>query len=178
MKIKKENNYAFIDGQNLHLQTDFPIDFKRFRIYLKDKYDIVDAYYFLGFKKDEPKLYIGLQKAGFILVFNDKNENSESTKNGNVDTNLVFNVMWNLMELKFDKTLIVSGDGDYKQMIDYLIEKDRFKAILVPSNNVSSLYNGLKGGVMVRINKLQSKYRVFENEKTQIRTRPFNGFFR
>ena len=67
---KKENNIAFIDGQNLHLQMNWSIDFKKFKIYLKDKLGISDAYYFLGFKSDEEKLYRNLQKAGFILVFN------------------------------------------------------------------------------------------------------------
>ncbi len=64
--INKENNFAFIDGQNLYLQTNWDIDFKRLRVYLKDKFNINEAYYFLGFKKEESNLYVGLQKAGFI----------------------------------------------------------------------------------------------------------------
>ena len=45
-------NIAFIDGQNLHLGTKecgWSIDHKKFRIYLKDKYHVGEAYYFLGF---------------------------------------------------------------------------------------------------------------------------------
>ncbi len=48
---KKASNLAFIDGQNLHLgtiQDNWKIDLKKFRIYLKDKYHIAEAYYFLG----------------------------------------------------------------------------------------------------------------------------------
>jgi hypothetical protein len=43
------NNYCFIDGQNLHLGTleeGWKIDTKKFRIYLKDKYKANNAYYF------------------------------------------------------------------------------------------------------------------------------------
>lgn len=37
----KENNYAFIDGQNLNLSIQdlgWKLDFRKFRIYLKEKY--------------------------------------------------------------------------------------------------------------------------------------------
>jgi uncharacterized LabA/DUF88 family protein len=42
---------------------------------------------------------------------------------------------------KFDKVVLVSGDGDYFKMVDYLIEKNRFEKLLAPnSTNMSSLY--------------------------------------
>ena len=43
MKPKKENNLAFIDGQNLHLGTKeegWKVDLIKFRIYLKEKYKV------------------------------------------------------------------------------------------------------------------------------------------
>ncbi|MFH0846149.1 MAG: NYN domain-containing protein [Patescibacteria group bacterium] len=156
-KVKNENNYAFIDGQNLYMQTEWDIDFKRFRVYLKDKFQVSDAYYFLGFEGKESKLYVGLQKAGFILMFNDRGENLESEKKGNVDTNLVFEVMKNLIDEDFGKVIVVSGDGDYKRMIDYLIEKDRFKTLLVPTNNVSSLYRQIEKSFVSKIDYLRNK---------------------
>ncbi|MFA6999532.1 MAG: hypothetical protein WC241_00260 [Candidatus Paceibacterota bacterium] len=47
----KENNIAFIDGQNLYLgtkQDDWNVDLSKLRIYLKDKYKVKEAYYFFG----------------------------------------------------------------------------------------------------------------------------------
>ncbi|KPJ56102.1 hypothetical protein AMJ49_05690 [Parcubacteria bacterium DG_74_2] len=49
----KENNFAFIDGQNLYMGTrsDKPawkVDIIKFREYLLRKYYIQKAYYFLG----------------------------------------------------------------------------------------------------------------------------------
>ena len=42
---------------------------------------------------------------------------------------------------KFDKIALVSGDGDYWRMVDYLIKKDKFAKLLVPNNaTLSSLY--------------------------------------
>ena len=58
--MKKElKNTAFIDGQNLWLGTSKVskdgeiiesswLDLKKFRIYLKEKYKVEKAYYFLG----------------------------------------------------------------------------------------------------------------------------------
>ena len=60
-------NIAFIDGQNLHLGTKeggWSVDHKKLRIYLRDKYKVVEAYYFLGFvSQNQQDLYDKLQKA-------------------------------------------------------------------------------------------------------------------
>jgi hypothetical protein len=40
------------------------LDYVKFRTYLKDKFDIQEAYYYLGFiSEDEQDLYNSLQKA-------------------------------------------------------------------------------------------------------------------
>ena len=50
---KKKKNYTFIDGQNLYMGTakleinPWKIDLKRFYLYLKQKYNVDKAYYFL-----------------------------------------------------------------------------------------------------------------------------------
>ncbi len=137
--MKKENNLAFIDGQNLHLgttQNDWRVDLQKFRIYLKDKYGIGEAYYFLGYiSESEQDLYNNLQKAGFIVLFKEHNPALKGTKKGNVDTDIVFEIMKNLVDNQsFDKIVLVSGDGDYKKVVDYTIRKNRFKKILFPNN--------------------------------------------
>lgn len=44
----------------------------------------------------------------------------------------------------FGKIILVSGDGDYEQLVDFLIEENRFKKILFPDRNfASSLYKKL-----------------------------------
>lgn len=64
------DNIAFIDWQNLYQWLGWSIDYFKFRIYLKDKYKIKKAYYFLWFKENENVLYEKLQEAWFILVLN------------------------------------------------------------------------------------------------------------
>jgi uncharacterized LabA/DUF88 family protein len=149
MKLSKENNLAFIDGQNLHLGTreeGWKVDLVKFRIYLKEKYKVKEAYYFLGYVSDEQEeLYNNLQKAGFIVVFKEHHVSSVGKKKGNVDSDIIFEMMKSLLDNKtFEKVILVSGDGDYKKVVDYLIKKERFEKILFPNKKfASSLYKKL-----------------------------------
>ena len=149
MKNSKKNNLAFIDGQNLHLgtmQENWKVDLYKFRIYLKDKYHVTEAYYFFGYVDEEKQdLYNTLQKAGFILLFKEHNSHLKAKKKGNVDTDIVFEIMKNLVDnTLFDKIIVVSGDGDYKKVVDYLIKKEKFAKILFPNKKfASSLYRKL-----------------------------------
>ena len=146
-------NYAFIDGQNLHLGTakaeidPWVIDLARFKVYLKDKYNISRIYYFLGYVQDgNIELYTRLQELGYIVVFKKQVDSMKSTKKGNIDSDLIFRVMEKLIEEpdEFEKILLVSWDGDFKILVDYLIRKDRFLKILLPNKRfASSLYRDL-----------------------------------
>lgn len=146
------SNIAFIDGQNLHLGTrstdgdSWVVDNKKLRRYLKDKYNIEEAYYFLGFvSEEEQDLYDSLQRAGFILSFREHSSVLKGKKKGNVDCDIVFAVMKRLVDGEdFNKVFIVSGDGDYKKLVDYLVKKKVFGKILFPNTKfASSLYKKL-----------------------------------
>jgi uncharacterized LabA/DUF88 family protein len=142
------NNYAFIDAQNLHLattQADKPwtVDLKKFRVYLQEKYCVSKAYYFLGvFDETQKKMYEAIQRYGYILVFREHGIAMKGKKKGNVDVDIVFSVMKKLYKYEyFENVIMVSGDGDYKRMIDFLIEEGRFETILLPNARyASSLY--------------------------------------
>lgn len=144
---QKTKNCAFIDGQNLYLGTrdgGWAFDYRKLRRYLAEKYNVVEAHYFLGFvSNQEQELYISLQKAGFILDFREHSSALLGKKKGNVDCDIVFSVMKKLVEgEEFDKILIVSGDGDYFKLIDFLIKKGKFEKILFPNKDfASSLYD-------------------------------------
>jgi len=142
------NNQAFIDGQNLYLGTtqsenQWRIDLERFRVYLREKYYVNKAYYFLGAVDDDrDRLYNAIQEAGFILSFREHNTSMIGKKKGNVDTDIVFIIMEKVAEREeFDKIVLVSGDGDYIKMVRYLIRKGKFAKLLAPSQiSMSSLY--------------------------------------
>ena len=148
MTEKTIRNQAFIDGQNLEYSTTnaekaWKVDLRKFRVYLERKYSVDRAYYFIGFQKEEnAKIYQEIQEAGYILIFRKHNEKMSSIKKGNVDTDIVFAIMKKIAEKeKFNKVILVSGDGDYFKMVDYLIEKDKFERLLAPNyKRMSSLY--------------------------------------
>ena len=153
MEEKKQNNIAFIDGQNLHLGTtlsDKPwkVNLSKFKIYLEKKYSVKEkeAYYFLGCVQEvNQDIYSEIQKAGFILVFKQHNPAMIGKKKGNVDTDIVFEIMKKLYRKNdFEKIVLVSGDGDYKSLVDFLIKEKKFKKILFPNRKfASSLYKSL-----------------------------------
>ena len=142
-------NIAFIDGQNLYMGTakreidPWEIDLTRFRVYLREKYNVDEACYFLGYVQDENQdLYEEIQKAGFILTFREHNPAMIGKKKGNVDSDIIFQIMKKMYKKeKFEKIVLVSGDGDYKIVVDFLIEEKRFAKILFPDKKrASSLY--------------------------------------
>ena len=70
MMKEKLNNYAFIDAQNLYLaiqEDGWKLDYKKFRVYLKEKYGVERAYMFMGFLPDNQTLYNFLQSVGYVL---------------------------------------------------------------------------------------------------------------
>jgi uncharacterized LabA/DUF88 family protein len=124
------------------------VNLAKFRIYLKENYNVSEAYYFLGNLQDKNEdLYKEIQKAGFILVFKEHTSLVKSKKKGNVDTDLVFEVMKNMVDNPdFNQVILVSGDGDYKKLVNYLISKDKFRKILFPNKKfASSLYKEFGG---------------------------------
>jgi uncharacterized LabA/DUF88 family protein len=144
------DNIAYIDGQNLHLGTKgledgaWHIDLTKFRVYLREKYKVQRAYYYLGYIQEGQKieqLYERIQNAGFILVFRQHNSAMVGTKKGNVDSDIIFNAMRRLYKREdFDKVVLVSGDGDYKMLVDFLIEENRFEKILFPNRKYRSSF--------------------------------------
>ena len=150
--MKEKKNQAFIDGQNLYLGTanhrdgGWYIDYKKFRTFLFDRYDVREAYYYLGcVRETEQDLYTRLQLAGFVLKFREHSELMRTKKKGNVDSDIIFDVMRSYADGELDgKVILVSGDGDYKKMVKYLLKQDKLEHILFPNRIfASSLYNSI-----------------------------------
>ncbi len=182
MPSNKENNIAFIDGQNLHLwvnSENWNIDFTRFRVYLKDKFQVNEAYFFLGFLNDDHQtLYRNLQKSGFILEFREHNSQMLGKKKWNVDVDIVFEVMRRILEEKdFDKIILVSRDGDYIKMIKYLIEKDHLKKILFPNSKFSSLYKPFKDRYWLNLSDERVRAKIEYKKEPSGSTNTFGRLF-
>ena len=164
------SNIAFVDGQNLYLGTKedgWKVDLVKFRIYLKEKYKVNEAYYFLGYVSDaEEDLYSNLQKAGFIIVFKEHHLSSVGKKKGNVDSDIIFEMMKNLVDNNFEKIILISGDGDYKKVVDYLIKKNKFEKIIFPNKKfASSLYKKLTVKYFDYLSNPEIKKKIIHNKK-------------
>ncbi len=142
MKQKIEIVYAFIDSQNLNLgvkSQGWILDFTRFRVFLKEKYKISKAFLFLGFIPENRLLYEKLQKDGYKIIFKPvlRSKNKKIKVKGNIDAELVLHTMIEFPN--YDKAIIVSGDGDFYCLAEYLDKKNKLKKIIVPNKKYSSL---------------------------------------
>ncbi|NQV00978.1 MAG: NYN domain-containing protein [Parcubacteria group bacterium] len=133
----KNENFAYIDGANLYKGLkvfDWRLDYGRFRIWLKEKYNVERAYIFIGLVPKYKDLYTYLQESGFTLIFKETVYGDSGKPKGNCDADLVLRAVCDVYENRFDKAIIVSSDGDYSSLVKFLQERDKLKIILSPSN--------------------------------------------
>ncbi len=135
---KPRINIAYIDATNLdkalrnHLK--WQLDYKRFRIWLKEKYKIDKAYIFIGLIPKYKDLYAFLQACGFELAFKEVLYSNGKPK-GNCDSDLLMKASSDFYEGNLDKAVIVASDGDYAPLVKVLHKVNRLEVILSPSNS-------------------------------------------
>ncbi len=130
---KKENNYAFIDSQNLNLGIEdlgWKLDFKKFKVYLREKYSVKKTYLFIGYLPEYQSLYKSLQERGYVLVFKPVLKDKNGKVKGNVDADLVLQTMIDYD--KYDKAVIVTSDGDFYSLVNYLYTNKKLEKVLSP----------------------------------------------
>jgi len=129
--------YAFIDSQNLNLaikDCGWDLDYARFFVYLKDKYKVKKAFLFIGYVAGNEALYTFLQKAGYIIIFKPTLEyktNGQKFTKRNIDAELVLHSM--IEYPNYDKAIIVTGDGDFHCLIEYLQKHGKLLHLLIPN---------------------------------------------
>lgn len=132
----EENNFAFIDSQNLNLsirELGWKLDWRRFRIYLKEKYNVTKAFLFVGFVEGNNDLYKSLQDAGFICIFKPILKYKDGTTKGNCDAEFVLQAM--IEYSNYSKAVMITGDGDFYCLAKYLIENEKLEVIIVPNRD-------------------------------------------
>lgn len=168
---KQKRIYAFIDSQNLNVGTQrvgWKMDWKKFRQFLHDKYGVTEAFMFIGYMPEFEDLYLQMHEAGYKVVLKttydmtrphpemqpdsekkaatdtsskkkDEGEDAEKHIKGNIDADLV---LWAMKEMKnYDKAILVSGDGDFYSLVEYLDQQHKLQHILTPNQFYSNLYN-------------------------------------
>jgi len=155
--VKPRENYAFIDSQNVNLsirEQGWILDNKKFRVYLAEKYRIDKAFLFIGFMPLNQDLYTKLQKDGFILVFNPTMLLPSGEVKGNVDAELVLHTMIEFEN--YEKALIVTGDGDFYCLIEYLSKQEKLLKLMIPNGKkYSSFYRKMMPDIVFMNNLKQ-----------------------
>lgn len=157
-KPAKQGNYAFIDNQNLNLGTQkmgWKMNWRRFRQYLLEEYGVTKAYMFIGYMPDFEELYTHMHDLGYLVVlkptlemFNmpvegqpqaeaSKTDDKKLPVKGNVDAELV---LYAVKEApNYNKAIIVSGDGDFYSLVEYLNEQNKLLQLMTPNHLYSKL---------------------------------------
>lgn len=177
--------FAFIDSQNLNLGTSkdiykkgklvykgWKIDFRKFFIYLKDKYRIDKAFLFIGYIKENKKLYNTLKSFGYTIIFKPSIKKNDGEIKGNVDAELV--LYSSAIEYQnYDKAVVVSGDGDFYCLYEYLQKKNKLKSIIIPNmKSASSLLKKFeKYKLLLETKKSKLEYKKNEGRSPTTRSR-------
>ncbi|MHB8443500.1 MAG: LabA-like NYN domain-containing protein [Patescibacteria group bacterium] len=152
------NNYAFIDSQNLNLAVrdqGWILDFGKFKKYLENKYSATKCFLFIGFIDENQSMYTALQKMGYIIIFKPTLTRNGTVK-GNCDAELVLQAMIEIPN--YDQAIIVTGDGDFYCLVDYLDTNSKLKVLLIPNKNLySSLFKKVASGKKWFVNDLKLK---------------------
>lgn len=186
----KPKTYAFIDSQNLNLGTQrmgWKLDWRRFRQYLADQHGVTQAYLFIGYMSENESMYEYMHELGYLVVLkptvdvkapgdqktdksdkktsaSDKkpDEKEKSMIKGNVDAELVLYAMKEMPN--YEQAIIVSGDGDFFSLAEYLEQQGRLAHILTPNWQYSSLLKGFESKI-IRLDQLRRELAYHDRKK-------------
>jgi len=163
-KLHTPKTYAFIDSQNLNLaicDLGWRLDFKKFRVFLREKYGVEKAFLFLGFVKENKNLYESLRRDGYELIFKPTLEQNGKIK-GNCDAELVLHCAKIEFD-NFEKAILVSGDGDFHCLVKFLVSENKLLKIGIPSRKkFSSLLRGFRTPYFFYVSDLR---KILEHKK-------------
>lgn len=181
---RRPNVYAFIDSQNLNLGTQkvgWKMDWRRFRQYLRDKYNVTHAYMFIGYVPEFEQMYQQLHESGYLIVLKptsdlskaapeetgDNKEKPEDKKpiKGNIDADMV---LWAMKEINnYDKAIIVSGDGDFHSLAEYLQQQNKLLHIMTPNWQYSQLLKEFDQH-LIRLDQLKNQLQYKNHNKRKV----------
>lgn len=173
---KNPATFAFIDSQNLNLgvqKAGWKMDWKKFRDYLQVEHDVSRAYLFIGYMQEHEDMYNQLHDLGYLIVLKPTLEiitaesKDKPVVKGNIDAELVLYAMKEMPN--YQKAIIVSGDGDFYCLAEYLADKGRLAHVMTPNRHYSSLLKPYEKYIL-RVDELRGKL-----EHKDYRKKPFNS---
>jgi uncharacterized LabA/DUF88 family protein len=158
--MKKINIY--IDGNNLYRaasELGFRIDYKKFRGWLRQKYSPENVYLFIGLIPSRTAFYERLQEAGYILFFK-QTVTVKGVVKGNCDAELVLKVVSDFYTKRFDSSILLTGDGDFGCLVEFLKENNALNLVLAPDEKKCSILIKNKNTDISFLNEQYHKFSV------------------
>ena len=159
MKSPAKKTFVFIDAQNVYKgakSQNWDLDWRKFRVYLADKYRVDKVFLFIGFLSQYQNLYSMLQESGYILIFKPTITRGDGEVKGNVDAELIVEC-WR-REKEYDRAIVVTGDGDFTPLVDILKDKKKFAMVIAPNLKYSSsLLRKASGSKILFMDEIKTK---------------------
>lgn len=169
------NNYAFIDGTNLHLTYEslgWELDYKKLRNYLEKRLNVTTAYWFVGDIKGNQDIYTALQSYGYILKLKDASpitieavtcpyckriiEPEKTRYKCDCDSFMTLQVLDDLPN--YDKAVLITSDGDFNNLVKKLLRDNKLRLVFAPcKNGCSKLIMSAARGRIEFIDKFRSE---------------------
>ncbi|MBS3922928.1 MAG: NYN domain-containing protein [Nitrosarchaeum sp.] len=150
----------YIDGNNLYRsakELGFEIDYKKFRGWLRQKYNANNVYLFIGLVPERVKFYEYLQSCGYILVFKQTVSVGEKNK-GNCDAELVLKTVSDFYTKSFTSCMLITGDGDFGCIVEFLKDNNAITGVIAPDENKCSILIRNKNIEITFLNDLYHKF--------------------
>ena len=138
---KPLENCAYIDNTNLYkgFETEgYRVEYDKLRTYLTERHGVKMAYIFIGFMPGRETLYRDLQQHGYTLVFKPTVPNKDGDTKGNCDGELILQATSDFYEKKFKNAVIVTSDGDFACLVNFLLERQSLDSVLSPRKTTCS----------------------------------------
>jgi len=178
--MPRYNNYAYIDGANLHYtyeNIDWKVDYEKLLVYLRKRLNVDIAYYFIGKTENNEDLYTNLDSVGYTIKLKEPSpyitaddlcphcntiiRPAMQRYKADIDSYLTMQVLidWD----NFDKAVLITSDGDYDELVKRLLSRDKLKMVFAPCKSGCSWL--LKSNARGRISFIDDHKKELEKLK-------------
>lgn len=143
---------VYIDAANLILSArthDIGYDIRKLLRYFKDKYGADRCVYFTARIHALAADYVLLESLGVEIVYK-KLYREDGKSKGNCDVEIAHRVTYDIDHNFVDRVVLVSGDGDFIPLVDFVEREKRMFELFSVSPRVTSLLFRKRKGLQIR----------------------------
>ena len=104
------------------------VDPFRLRRYLKERFHVTKAFWFVGYLRGQEPFYAILRQAGYIVVFKEVALDRDGTPKGNIDVDLTLHAVD--LKDRYDAAVLLTSDGDFASLVRYLRERNTLRVMV------------------------------------------------